>query len=83
MYIQLAYFHLATVVPAFIIATYLLLSKKGSKQHRSLGKFYMIIMLVTSAATLFMPAHVGHRFLDHFGYIHFLSVITIITIPFA
>jgi uncharacterized membrane protein len=38
--------HLATVIPAFFIGTWLIfLSAKGSKPHRLLGAIYMISLL--------------------------------------
>ncbi len=43
----------------------------------------MILMLVTAIITLFMPADVGPRFLNHFGWIHSFSFLTIYTIPTA
>ena len=62
------YWHLATVVPCFIIGTILLLIEKGTKTH-------MI--------TVFMPAHVGPRILNHFGWIHIFSFLAIYTVPTA
>lgn len=82
-YIDLMYWHLATVVPCFLIGTILLIIKKGTTIHRRLGRVYMVLMLVTGVITLFMPAQVGGRFLDHFGWIHSFSFLTIYTIPTA
>ena len=82
-YIQLVYFHLATIIPAFFIGTYLLVSRKGTPGHRSLGKLYMMLMLVTSFITLVMPAEVGPRFLQHFGFIHLLSLLVLLSVPTA
>jgi uncharacterized membrane protein len=58
-YYYLAYSHLATIVPAFLIGTYLLIRRKGTPNHKLLGKIYMALMLVTATITLFMPAQVG------------------------
>ncbi len=82
-YLQLAYFHLATVFPAFLIGAYLLLSHKGTSQHKLLGKVYMLFMLITALITLFMTAEVGPRFLGHFGFIHLFSVLVLYCIPAA
>lgn len=79
-YLELVYIHLATVVPAFIIGTILLLSRKGSRRHKMMGIIYMILMLVTAVVSLFLQAQVGPVFLDHFGYIHLLSLLTIYTV---
>lgn len=43
----------------------------------------MILMLVTAMVTLFMPAQVGPRVLNHFGWIHSFSFLTIYTVPSA
>lgn len=82
-YLQLALIHLATVLPAFIIGTVLLFSRKGTEAHRKYGKVYLVLMLLTGAVTLFMPAEVGPRFMGHFGYLHSLSLLTLFTVPTA
>ncbi len=82
-YQDLMYLHLATVLPAFIIGTILLLIKKGTTFHKVSGRLYMILMLITAVVTLFMPAHVGVRFFKHFGWIHLFSFLTIYTVPTA
>ena len=43
-YEQLAYLHLATVVPAFAIGTWLLVRRKGSPSHRALGRVYLVLI---------------------------------------
>ncbi|MEP2023195.1 MAG: DUF2306 domain-containing protein [Reichenbachiella sp.] len=82
-YYDLMYAHLATVVPCFIIGTILLIIKKGTNIHKNLGRVYMILMLITAGITLFMPAEVGPRMLNHFGWIHSFSFLTIYTVPTA
>jgi uncharacterized membrane protein len=82
-YLPLAYAHLFTVLPAFVIGTYMMLSRKGSPLHRALGKTYLILMLVTGTITLFMPAAVGPKLLNHFGFIHLFSVLTLVSVPRA
>jgi uncharacterized membrane protein len=77
------YVHLATVVPCFIIGTVLLLIKKGSSVHIVFGRIYMILMLITAVITLFMQAQVGPRILNHFGWIHSFSFLTLYTVPTA
>jgi uncharacterized membrane protein len=81
--ISLMYFHLATVVPCFIIGTVLLMIKKGTKIHVNFGRIYMILMLVTATATLFIRAQVGPTIFNHFGWIHSFSFLTIYTVPTA
>jgi len=82
-YVDLMYFHLATVVPCFFIGTFLLIIKKGTNIHKVLGRIYMILMMLTAGITLFMPAHIGPKFLNHFGWIHSFSLLTIYTVPTA
>ncbi len=82
-YLQLAYAHLATIVPAFIIASYLLFTRKGTNTHRMLGRIYMILMLVTATIALFMPAEVGPRFFNHFGFIHLFCLLVFYLVPSA
>ncbi len=82
-YYDLMYFHLATVLPCVIIGPMLFFMTKGNKTHRSLGKVYMILMLVTAIITLFMPALVGPKFLGHFGWIHSFSFLTLFSVPRA
>ena len=82
-YLQLAYSHLATVLPAFVIATTIFMMTKGTAIHKKLGKIYVTLMLITAVITLFMPAVVGPAFLNHFGFIHLLSLLVFITVPKA
>lgn len=83
IYLPLAYAHLATVLPAFAIGTYLMMARKGSTRHRMLGKLYMSLMLLTAVVTLFMPAQVGPKLLGHFGFIHAFSASVFVTVPRA
>lgn len=43
----------------------------------------MILMMLTALIALLIPAGVGPRFLNHFGYLHLLSIIVLWTIPTA
>ena len=81
--IQIIYIHLYTVIPAFVIGTYLMMNHKGTSAHRMLGKLYMLLMLSTAVASLFIPAYIGPRLLNHFGFIHLLSLLVIYSIPIA
>jgi uncharacterized membrane protein len=47
--------HVVTVVPAFVLGTWLLFaSHKGSPRHRLIGKLYLALMAVTALAALFI-----------------------------
>ena len=82
-YLQLAYIHLGSIIPAFIIGTYLLLNPKGSSKHKLLGKTYMLLMLFSAFTTLFMSAEIGPSLFNHFGLIHIFSLSVFITVPSA
>jgi uncharacterized membrane protein len=82
-YTQLAYLHLATVVPAFAIGAFQLFRRKGTPSHKLLGKIYMVLMLATGLITLAMPAEVGPRLLGHFGFIHAFSLLALYSVPAA
>ena len=83
MYTQLAYLHLATVLPAFALGAFQLLKRKGTVSHKRLGKIYMMLMLATGLITLMMPAEVGPRILNHFGFIHIFSFLALFSVPIA
>ena len=82
-YLSLAYIHLATVLPCFLIGGWLLLRRKGTPVHKRLGRVYAVLIVFTALVTLPMPAAVGPRLLDHFGFIHLFSVLVLICVPAA
>lgn len=82
-YLDLAYIHLATVVPCFLIGAWLLLRRKGTALHKRLGRVYAVMILVTAIVTLPMPAAVGPRLFDHFGFIHLFSILVLVCVPAA
>jgi uncharacterized membrane protein len=52
--------HFVTVVPAFVVGTWLLFfSRKGSPRHRLLGKAYLGLMATTAVAALFIRSFSG------------------------
>lgn len=59
--------HLATVIPAFVLGTWLIfLSTKGSRWHRALGAAYLTLMTVTAFTTFFIRTiNPGHLSLIH------------------
>lgn len=82
-YEPLAILHLMTVVPAFFLGTFLLARRKGTPVHKSLGKVYLGLMMVTGCITLLMPAQVGPRLFNHFGFIRSFSVLALYSAPTA
>ena len=75
--------HLATVMPAAILGSYLIFWAKGTPAHRLLGKVYMVLMLITATASLCIPSTVGPQILGHFGWIHLLSLLVLVSVPKA
>ena len=75
--------HIATVAPCIFLGGFLLFARKGTKLHRSMGLIYMTLMMITAVLSLFLPAMVGDRFLNHFGWIHLLSFLVLYTVPTA
>lgn len=82
-YEYLAYVHLAIIVPTFLIGTFLLFRRKGTAWHKMLGRIYLVLIAATGLVTLWMPAHIGPRVLDHFGVIHLFSLLALWTAPSA
>lgn len=82
-YQHLAYLHLATIVPAFLVGTFLLLRRKGTPLHKALGRSYLLLILATGVITLFMPAQVGPSVFGHFGFIHTFSLLVFYSVPAA
>lgn len=50
--------HVATVVPAFFLGTWVLLaSARGSRAHRTLGTAYLVLMTITAVAAIFIRSY--------------------------
>ncbi len=81
MYDVLLYLHLGTIAPCILLGAYLIGFQKGTLSHKRLGKVYMGLIFFSSVVSLFMEAKVGPQFLNHFGWIHSLSLVTIATVP--
>ncbi len=79
----IVFLHLLVVLPCFLLGTYLLFAKKGSTFHLLGGKVYMVLMFFTGGLTLYIPAEVGVRVLNHFGLLHLLSLLTLWAVPRA
>ena len=82
-YHALAYIHLATIAPCFFFGTWLLLRAKGTALHKRLGKAYVVLIIFSSAVAAAMPAAVGVRLFDHFGFIHLFCAVVFVSIPLA
>ncbi|MCO4837372.1 MAG: DUF2306 domain-containing protein [Oceanospirillaceae bacterium] len=82
-YKTLSLIHLATIAPAFLMASFIMVTKKGTKLHKSIGRIYMVLMLFSALITLLMSAQVGPRLFNHFGIIHLLSALVLYCVPSA
>ena len=82
-YDTLSFVHLGTIAPAFLMATFMMVTKKGTEVHKLIGRIYMVLMLFTAMVTLLMSAQVGPRLFNHFGFIHLLSVLVLYCVPSA
>lgn len=71
--------HLATVIPAIPLGTYVILSRKGGKRHKLLGKIWLTLMFVTAIATIFIRNLNGGQF----SWIHLFTLLTFIAVPQA
>lgn len=80
-YMTIVYLHLATVLPAFALGTLLLLSKKGTRLHKAMGRTYLVLMLATAGIALSLPAQLGPTLLEHFGPIHALCFVVGFSVP--
>ena len=80
---NIVFLHLFMILPCIVLGTYLIFAKKGSSIHKLAGKIYMLLMAFTGILTLFIPAQLGQRILNHFGVLHLLSLLTIWTVPKA
>lgn len=71
--------HLVTVIPAIPLGGYLFVTRKGGPRHRTLGKVWLALMLITAISTIFI------RNLNHggFSWIHLLTLLTLVAVPQA
>ena len=58
--------HVATVLPAIPLGGFLLLAKKGTPLHRSLGKVWLVLMLATATSAIFIQSTGGFSFIHIF-----------------
>lgn len=74
--------HLYTIAPCLPLGFYLILfSKKGNVLHKKIGYVYVVLIVFSALTSLVLKAHVGPTVLNHFGWIHLLSFLTLWTIP--
>jgi len=71
--------HLATVMPCIPLGAWLFFAPKGTALHRTLGKIWCLLMLVTAISTLFIRDVNG----GDFSFIHIFTAATLIGVPLA
>lgn len=71
--------HLVTVIPAIPLGTYVMVSRKGSRQHKMLGKIWLSLMFITAVSTIFIRNVNGGQF----SWIHMFTLLTMIAVPQA
>jgi len=70
--------HVATVVPAFFLGTWLIFfSTKGARRHRAVGFVYLALMTITAIAALFIHQIPAIDIFHGFGPIHIFSIVTL------
>ncbi len=70
--------HVVTVVPAFVIGTYLIFfSRKGAPYHRALGYVYLALMTATAVDALFIHILMPDGPFFGFSPIHLFSALTL------
>jgi uncharacterized membrane protein len=71
--------HLITVIPAIPLGAYVMLSRKGGRRHKMLGKIWLSMMFVTATATIFIR-NVND---GQFSWIHAFTLLTFVAVPQA
>lgn len=71
--------HLATVIPAIPLGAFIFLTRKGGTRHKTLGKVWLAMMMITGIATVFIR-NVNH---GQFSWIHIFTLLTFIAVPRA
>lgn len=70
--------HVATVVPAFFLGTWLIFfSRKGAKNHRAAGYVYLALMTVTAVTALFIQTLMPGGPFGGFSPIHLFVPLTL------
>lgn len=63
--------HIATVLPAIPLGAFLLLTRKGGKRHKQLGKLWIGLMVTTAASAIFIKTS------GSFSFIHIFVPVTL------
>lgn len=69
-------FHVATVVPAALIGGIMLLMRKGTSPHRTAGRLWIALMMLTALSSFFIHEI---NLVGGFSPIHILSVVVLVS----
>ena len=70
--------HLSAVLPAIPIGAVMLGRRKGDRLHRLIGRLWATLMLVAALSSFGI-----HEVMGHLSPIHILSLITLVSLPYA
>lgn len=66
--------HLGTVLPALPLGAYVLISRKGGRRHRLLGRIWSGMMVTTAVSSFWLGE-------NGLSFIHLFSVMTLVSVP--
>jgi uncharacterized membrane protein len=66
--------HTLAAVAALVVGTFVLFGRKGSARHRSVGRAWMILMLVVAVSSFAIRTD------GHFSWLHLLSLVTLVAL---
>ena len=73
--------HLIFALPAVIIGLVILTVKKGTPKHKEMGRYWLVLMYLTTLSSFFVQGLGGMPF--GFSWIHMLSIFTLFTLTMA
>jgi uncharacterized membrane protein len=71
--------HLATVIAAFAIGTWMIVRPKGTPPHKALGRIFIVLTIATAVSTFWI--HSINR--DGFSPLHLLAIYVLLGAPYA
>ena len=71
--------HVATVLPAIPLGLYVMLTRKGTKRHKQLGKLWIVLMLATATSAIFIQTGGSFSFIHLFIPLTFWNAYKIIS----
>jgi uncharacterized membrane protein len=71
--------HLASILAAFALGTWMMVRPKGTAPHRALGVTYIALMVVSAISTFWIRGIAK----GGFSFLHALSVFVLLALPYA